>query len=170
MCRPPWSIPVRPALRCCVRAAWKANEILPPSFNQKDSVDPQNLKVPANFLKAYAGLHRYSSFVPSAWLVSRRVIGACTLQLFCVSLVLRCFIVAVAQSAASSTVKLCNMNLWFVIGLILYSLAFLIPSVKLLQRAGYPLYFAIFSVIPVLNIVALWMYAFSSWPNRVRVF
>lgn len=62
------------------------------------------------------------------------------------------------------------MNTLIVIGFVLYSIAFLIPAAKLLQRAGYSPYYCVLALIPGVKIIALWMFAFGRWPNRQRVF
>lgn len=36
---------------------------------------------------------------------------------------------------------------------------------KILEKAGYPKYFVLCLLIPILNIVMIWFFAFSKWPN-----
>jgi len=36
---------------------------------------------------------------------------------------------------------------------------------KILEKAGYPKHFVLYLLIPILNIVMIWFFAFSKWPN-----
>lgn len=36
---------------------------------------------------------------------------------------------------------------------------------KILEKAGYPKFFVLCLLIPILNIVMIWFFAFSKWPN-----
>jgi hypothetical protein len=39
-----------------------------------------------------------------------------------------------------------------------------VPAAKILGRAGYSKWWTIVFFVPVLNIVALWVFAYSRWP------
>jgi hypothetical protein len=51
---------------------------------------------------------------------------------------------------------------WFVV-LIIFAV-YGVPVVKILRRAGYSGWWVIVTLIPIVNIIALWIFAFSSWP------
>ena len=42
---------------------------------------------------------------------------------------------------------------------------FIVPVSRILSRAGFKGIWAIFCLVPVANIVLLWVFAFSRWPN-----
>ena len=41
----------------------------------------------------------------------------------------------------------------------------LIPAYRLAERVGYPGWYAFLLLIPILNLVLLWMFAFKPWPK-----
>lgn len=51
------------------------------------------------------------------------------------------------------------------LGLIVAAVIFVIPTWKIVEKAGYPGPWALLTLVPVLNIVALWVFAFSRWPR-----
>lgn len=51
----------------------------------------------------------------------------------------------------------------------LYTLILGVPAYKLLRRAGYDGWMTVFALIPVVNVIALWGFAFARWPNRRRI-
>jgi len=36
---------------------------------------------------------------------------------------------------------------------------------KIVAKAGYPKFFVLCLIIPILNIIMIWFFAFSKWPN-----
>jgi hypothetical protein len=50
------------------------------------------------------------------------------------------------------------------IGLAVFCVASLVPAARILRRAGLSLWWSIFLVIPLVNVMALWMFAYSRWP------
>jgi len=51
-----------------------------------------------------------------------------------------------------------------VVIVVLYILIFVIPVWKIVSKAGYSGAWSLLVVIPVLNIIVLWVFAFSRWP------
>jgi len=43
-----------------------------------------------------------------------------------------------------------------------------VPIVKIIRKAGYSAAWAFLAFIPLLNLVALWLFAFSAWPSQTR--
>lgn len=62
------------------------------------------------------------------------------------------------------------MSPLIIIGFVLYSIAFIVPAAKLLQRAGYSPYLSVLALVPGVKVIALWAFAFGRWPNRQRIF
>lgn len=60
------------------------------------------------------------------------------------------------------------MDFGLVVGTVVYALILIVPTVKILQRAGYSPWLSILAIIPVVNIVAYWVFAFARWPTRRR--
>jgi uncharacterized membrane protein YhaH (DUF805 family) len=60
-------------------------------------------------------------------------------------------------------------SFWHGTSLILFWIILLVPLWRIVRKAGYSGAWALVSLIPLVNIIALWIFAFSKWPNeRVR--
>ncbi len=55
--------------------------------------------------------------------------------------------------------------LFYVIGVIV----FVIPFWKIFEKAGFNPVFSLVMVIPIVNLVALYVLAFADWPDRVTI-
>ena len=51
------------------------------------------------------------------------------------------------------------------IGLIIAAIVFVIPAWKIVEKAGYPGAWALLVLVPLANVVALWVFAFARWPR-----
>lgn len=40
------------------------------------------------------------------------------------------------------------------------------PVIRIIQKAGYSWGWFLLALIPVINLVALWVFAFSKWPSQ----
>ncbi|OGB25994.1 MAG: hypothetical protein A3I66_09800 [Burkholderiales bacterium RIFCSPLOWO2_02_FULL_57_36] len=62
-----------------------------------------------------------------------------------------------------------TFSFWQGAGMLLFWAVFLVPMWRIISKAGYSGAWALISLIPVVNIIALWIFAFATWPNeRVR--
>lgn len=57
-----------------------------------------------------------------------------------------------------------QFSIWHWIVTLLYLALILVPMAAVMRKAGYSRAWAIVFVIPVLNLLALWVFAFSRWP------
>jgi ATP/ADP translocase len=55
---------------------------------------------------------------------------------------------------------------WFV-GLVGF-LLFVIPAVKIVRKAGYSGWWVVASLIPFVNVIMFWVFAFARWPLEDR--
>ena len=55
----------------------------------------------------------------------------------------------------------------WLVGLIGF-LVFVIPAVKILQKAGFSGWWVIASFIPLVNVIMFWIFAFARWPIEER--
>lgn len=60
------------------------------------------------------------------------------------------------------------MDINYVLGVLIYALVLIIPTVKILRRAGYSPFLSVLAIVPGVNIIAFWVFAFNRWPNRRR--
>ena len=42
---------------------------------------------------------------------------------------------------------------------------FLFPVTKILRKAGYSGWWCLLGLVPLLNIIMIWVFAFATWPN-----
>jgi hypothetical protein len=57
-----------------------------------------------------------------------------------------------------------TFGIWQVVLLVLFALTLYFFS-RVVKKAGYSPWWALLGVIPVLNIVLLWVFAFARWPR-----
>lgn len=50
-------------------------------------------------------------------------------------------------------------------GLLFYALVFVVPCWQIVRKAGFNGAWALLSFVPLINIIALWFFAFSTWPK-----
>ncbi|HSM41453.1 MAG TPA: hypothetical protein VK862_11940 [Afifellaceae bacterium] len=50
----------------------------------------------------------------------------------------------------------------FLIG---YILVFIVPTWKIVSRAGFSGAWSLLALIPLVNVIMLWVFAFARWPN-----
>jgi hypothetical protein len=55
---------------------------------------------------------------------------------------------------------------WLIV--IVVSAIFVVPIVKIIQKAGYSGWWVLLWFVPIANIVMLWVFAFADWPNLAR--
>jgi uncharacterized membrane protein YhaH (DUF805 family) len=48
---------------------------------------------------------------------------------------------------------------------LLFFVLFLFPTIKILQKAGYSGWWCVLTMVPILNLILLWVFAFAHWPN-----
>ncbi|EJL28503.1 hypothetical protein PMI01_03515 [Caulobacter sp. AP07] len=55
---------------------------------------------------------------------------------------------------------------WLVVGLALLATGFVLgfPAARILRRAGFSPWWSFLVLVPYLNVVALWVFAFVRWP------
>jgi hypothetical protein len=61
-----------------------------------------------------------------------------------------------------------TFSLWHLLIVIIVIIASIWPVAKILRRAGFSGWWAILSVIPLVNYIALWVFAVSRWPATER--
>jgi len=57
-----------------------------------------------------------------------------------------------------------GLSIWHIIVLIVFVVVFVIPAWKILNRAGFSGWWGLLWLVPFLNIVFLWVFAFVPWP------
>lgn len=57
---------------------------------------------------------------------------------------------------------------WIIVFLMFFAfpIAYIIPAWKIVKKAGYSGLWSLLGFVPVLNVVMLWVFAFSSWPRE----
>ncbi len=60
-----------------------------------------------------------------------------------------------------------SFGIWHLVGLVVFALlvwAFVAVFGRILNRAGYTRWWLLIMIVPVLNLIMLWVFAFASWP------
>ncbi len=57
-----------------------------------------------------------------------------------------------------------SVSIWHWLILAVWLAIFIVPLWRIVSRAGFPGALALLAVIPLLNIVLLWVFAFVKWP------
>jgi len=57
-----------------------------------------------------------------------------------------------------------SFTIWHWMVLLLYVGIFVVPCWRIVSKAGYSGAWALLSLVPLINIIALWVFAFSRWP------
>jgi hypothetical protein len=50
--------------------------------------------------------------------------------------------------------------------LIVSIVIFVVPTWKIVEKAGYAGAWSLLSLVPLVNLVALWIFAYSTWPKE----
>jgi uncharacterized membrane protein YhaH (DUF805 family) len=61
-----------------------------------------------------------------------------------------------------------TFGVWQGLGALFFWLILLVPLWRIISKAGYSGAWALLSLIPFVNIIALWIFAFARWPNESR--
>ncbi len=56
------------------------------------------------------------------------------------------------------------MGLWQFIMLAFWAVVILVPVAQILDRTGFSKWLAVIAIIPLVNLIGLWAFAFMRWP------
>jgi hypothetical protein len=59
-----------------------------------------------------------------------------------------------------------SMSIWHWIVVLLYIFVLVFPVARILSRLGMSRWWSALAIIPLLNLVGLWILAFVPWPNE----
>lgn len=59
-----------------------------------------------------------------------------------------------------------SMSIWHWLIILLVFSTYIVPVWRIVSKAGYSGVWSFLSFIPVLNLIMLWVFAFSRWPNE----
>jgi hypothetical protein len=57
-----------------------------------------------------------------------------------------------------------SMSIFHWLVLLILAAIYLIPTARILQRAGFSGWWVIIGLIPLANVIGLWVFAFIDWP------
>jgi hypothetical protein len=61
-----------------------------------------------------------------------------------------------------------SFSVWHLIIVVILALIFIIPYVKIIQKAGYSGWWVLTMFIPLVNLIMIWVFAFARWPVEQR--
>lgn len=56
-------------------------------------------------------------------------------------------------------------DIWKVVVALLYAVIICVPAGQVLKRTGHSRWWALLLLLPVVNLVAYWIFAFKKWPS-----
>ena len=59
-----------------------------------------------------------------------------------------------------------SFSIWHLIIVLFWLAIFLVPSWRIVKKAGFHGALSLLGLVPVVNIVLLWVFAFVKWPNE----
>jgi hypothetical protein len=59
-----------------------------------------------------------------------------------------------------------SFSVWHWLIVIFWCAIFIVPAWRIASRAGFPGALSLLIVIPIINIVLLWVFAFVKWPRE----
>lgn len=62
-----------------------------------------------------------------------------------------------------------GLSLWHWTVLLLLSAVWIVPLWRIVGKAGFPPVLALLALVPVLNLVMFWVFAFVRWPTERSV-
>lgn len=57
-----------------------------------------------------------------------------------------------------------SFGMWHWLIILVWLAVFIVPAWRIVGKAGFPGAFALLAVIPLVNVVMLWVFAFVKWP------
>jgi hypothetical protein len=57
-----------------------------------------------------------------------------------------------------------SLSIWHWLIVIIWLAVFMVPAWRIASKAGYPGALSLLLVIPIVNIILIWLFAFSRWP------
>jgi hypothetical protein len=61
-----------------------------------------------------------------------------------------------------------GLSVWHILIFLIMIAIFAIPYVKIIQKAGYSGWWVLVMLVPLLNFIMLWVFAFARWPVEQR--
>ena len=61
-----------------------------------------------------------------------------------------------------------SFGLWQILIFLIMIAVFMIPYVKIIKKAGYSGWWVLVMLVPIVNFVMLWVFAFVRWPVEER--
>jgi hypothetical protein len=57
-----------------------------------------------------------------------------------------------------------SFSIWHWLIVIFWIAIFIVPAWRITKKAGYSGYLSLLTLIPLVNIIAIWIFAFAKWP------
>jgi hypothetical protein len=61
-----------------------------------------------------------------------------------------------------------SFSVWHWLILVIVLAIYIVPAVKIISKAGYSGWWVLVLFIPLVNIIMIWVFAFSRWPVQDR--
>ncbi|WP_374652876.1 hypothetical protein [Dongia sp.] len=61
-----------------------------------------------------------------------------------------------------------SISIWHFLIAIIFTVVMMYPYVRIIQKAGYSGWWILVGIVPLLNLVMLWVFALTTWPVERR--
>ena len=61
-----------------------------------------------------------------------------------------------------------HYSAWHFGGALVFAIVFVVPTWRIVSKAGYSGAWSLFAFVPIINVIMLWVFAFSNWPATRR--
>lgn len=58
-----------------------------------------------------------------------------------------------------------SLSIWHWLIVAFYIALLVVPVAKILSKAGFSGWWSLLAIVPIVNIICLWVFAFVSWPT-----
>ena len=59
-----------------------------------------------------------------------------------------------------------SFSIWHWSIILLYVAVFVVPCWRIVSKAGFPGALSLLALVPLVNVILLWVFAFVRWPNE----
>ncbi len=60
------------------------------------------------------------------------------------------------------------VSIWHWLIVLFWLVLFLVPAIKIVSKSGHSGWWALLLLVPIVNLIAIWIFAFKRWPVEQR--
>jgi hypothetical protein len=75
---------------------------------------------------------------------------------------------AISERQPAPGVRMGTFSTWHLLGLLVWIVVFIVPAWRIVMKAGFNGALSLLMLIPLVNIIMIWVFAFVRWPVDQR--